>query len=323
MRARPVIFIGVLLCGSTCCGAGAMAAERFPSRPIRIVTAEAGGGVDLASRLVAQELAANFGQPVIVDNRGGNAIIPGELVAKAQPDGHTLLFYSSTIWLLQYLQTNVPWDPLRDFAPVTLAISSPNVVVVPTSSPANSIRELIALAKQKPGELNFGTSGTGSSSHLAAELLKAMAGINIVRVAYKGLGPAMNDLISGQLQLMIPGASTAMPHVKSGRLKGLAVTSAQPSLLAPGLPTVAASGLPGYESASINAFFAPGKTPPPIVMRLNQEIVRALQKPEIKARLFALGIDTIGNSPQELAAVMKSNMAQMGKVIMDAGIRAK
>jgi tripartite-type tricarboxylate transporter receptor subunit TctC len=299
--------------------AAASAAE-FPARPLRLVTAEAGGGVDFAARVIAAELSPRLGQQVIVDNRGGNAAIPAELVAKARPDGHTLLFYSSTIWLLPFIQKGVSWDPVRDFAPVTLAVSSPNILALYPGIPVDTVRDLISYAKSRPGSLNFGTSGTGSSSHLAAELFKAMAGIDIVRVAYKGLGPAMSALISGELQLIFANASAVMPHVKAGRVKGLAVTSGQPSALAPGLPTVSASGLPGYESASINGIFAPAKTPTPIIDRLNREIVAVLSRPDVKERFLAAGVETVGNSPQDFAAKIRKDMAELGKVLRNSAI---
>jgi tripartite-type tricarboxylate transporter receptor subunit TctC len=215
----------------------------------------------------------------------------------------------------------VSWDPLRDFAPITAAASAPNIIVVPPWLVANSVRELIALAKARPGELNYGSGGSGSTPHLAAELFKAMAGVNIMRIPYKGTGPAFIDLMAGRLHVMFPSATSAAPNIKSGKVRALAVGSVEPSELAPGVPTVAASGLPGYESVSIFGVFAPAKTPEAIIKRLNMDIVRFLRSAEAKERFFSAGTEIIGSSPEQLAATMKSEMTRLGKVIKDAAIR--
>ncbi len=298
--------------------AGTVCAQNYPAKTVRIVTPEVGGGGDFVARLIAQGLALSFHQSVIVDNRGG--MMPIITVANALPDGYTILLYMGTLWTTPLLQT-VPYDPVRDFAPITLAVSSPNVLVITPSLAAGSVAELIALAKAKPGQLNYGSGATGAAPHLAAELFKAMAGLDIVRVPYKGTGPAINGLMGGETQLMFPNAAAVASHVRTGRLKALAVTTAGPSLLVPGLPTVAAT-LPGYESASILAMFAPARTPPAIVTHLNREIVNFLNKADVKERLFNSGVEAVAGSPEELAAVMKSEMARLGKVIRDAGIRA-
>jgi tripartite-type tricarboxylate transporter receptor subunit TctC len=298
---------------------GPAAGQNYPERPIRVVTSGSGGGLDLAARLIGPSLSANLGQPVVVDNRA-SGMIPGEIVSKAQPDGHTLLFFGSTFWIGPLLQ-KAPYDPVRDFAPISLTNRAPNVLSVHPALPAASVKELIALAKAKPGELNFGTSGTGAPNHLAAELFKSMAGIHIVRIAYKGSGGALNGLLAREIQIMFVPAATAAPHLKSGRLRALAVTSAEPSPLAPNLPTIAASGLPGYESVSLYALFAPAKTPPAIIGRLNQEVVRALNQQDVRGRLFASGLESVGGTPGELAATLKSEMARMGKLIRAARLR--
>ena len=243
-------------------------------------------------------------------------------MSRASPDGYTLLVYSGTLWI-QPLLEKTPYDVARDFAPITLLTSAPNLVVVHPSLPVRSIKELIALAKARPGELNYGSSASGSSTHVAAELFKAMADVNIVRVPYKAAGQAINDLIGGQVQLMFGVVGSVAPHVKSGRLRALAVTTAQPTALVPGMPTVAASGLPGYESRSMIAMFAPAETPAPIVNRLNQEIVRVLNTTEVKEKLFKIGVEAVGSSPYELAAAMKSETARLDKVIKNAGIRSE
>ena len=301
--------------------AGAACAQNFPSKPIRIVTSVTGGSLDLAARLIAPKLAEHLGQQAIVDNRGG--VLSMELVAKAPADGYTLLLASASLWLSQFLRDNVAWDALRDYAPISLLATSPNIIVVHPSLPVRSVRELIALAIAKPGELNYSTGQAGASAHLAGELFKVMAGVNIQRVAYKGQGPAMLALITGEAQLSFPNAASATPFIKAGRIKGLAVTTAQPSALAPGLPTAAASGLPGYESRAILGMFAPARTPPPIIDQLHQEIARALNSADVKQRLFDSGSEAIAGSPAEMTAAMKSEMATTGKLIKDVGIRAE
>ena len=297
---------------------GTAHAQPYPNKPVRIVTTEPGSGNDLVARLIVPWLSASLGQPVVVDNRG---ILAGEIVAKATPDAYTLLSYGSPLWLAPFMRERVPYDPVKDFAPITLAASSPNVLIVHPSLPVNSVRELIAAARARPGELNYSSSSTGATPHLAAELFKAMAGVNIVRVPYKGSGAALTALIGGQVHVMFPNAGAVTPYLKSGRLRALAVTTNEPSALVPGLPTLAASGLPGYESVSPFGIFAPAGTPPALVHRLNQEIVGALRKPEVIERLFNTGTESVASSPEQLAATIKSEMAKWGKVIRDAGIR--
>lgn len=302
--------------------AGNAYAQTFPSKPIRLITAEAGGGVDLISRLIAQGAGANLNQQILVDNRGGaGGAIAGEAVARASADGYTLLLYGSAIWLAPFLRGNVPYDPVRDFSSITLAARAPNIIVIHPSLPARSVRELIALARTRPGELNYASASAGSSSHLAPELFKSLAGVNIVRIAYKGTGPALGDVLNGQVHMMIPNAASVAPQVKSGKLRGLAVTSPLPSALFPGLPTVAASGLPGFESGTIAGMFAPAKTASSVISRLNQEIVRALSQPDLKERLFTAGAEAVGSTPEQLSATVLSEMTRFGKIIRDAGIR--
>ncbi|HEU0290384.1 MAG TPA: tripartite tricarboxylate transporter substrate binding protein [Burkholderiales bacterium] len=305
-------------------GAGAAYGQNYPRKPIRLVTAEPGGGNDFSARLIVQGLGGSLGQPMIVDNRGGaGGVIAADIVAKAQPDGYTLLLYANNIWIIPLLTSNAPFDVIRDFAPITWAAKSPNIMVVHPAVPVKSVEELIARAKARPGELNYGSGGNGSSTHLAAELFKSMAGVNIVRVPFKGNSPALNAMFAGEVHLMIVTAGTVAPHLKSGRLRALAVTSAQPSPLAPGLPTMAASGLPGYESIQIYGVFAPRKTDNAIVKRLNEEIVRVLERAEVKEKFLASGVEPVGSTPQLLASTIKSEIARMGKVIKDAGIRGE
>ena len=301
-------------------GAGVVSGQDYPNRPIRILTQPPGGGTDFASRLIAPGLAAGLNQQVIVDNRAG--VIAIETAAKAPADGYTLLLYSNGMWLLPFLRDNVPWDPERDFSPITLATRSPNILVVHPSLPVKSVKELIALAKARPAELNYSSAGASSMNHLAAELFKAMAGADMVHVPYKGGGPALGAAVGGEVSVLFAAASPASPHVKSGRLRALAVTSAAPSALFPGLPTVAASGLPGYEATLILGIFAPAKSSAAIINRLNREIVRVLDLPDVKERFLNAGVEAVGSSPGELAAAIKADMARWGKVIKDAGIKA-
>ncbi len=300
---------------------GLVQGQNYPSKPVRIVAPGIGGLTDIVGRIVAVELTKSLGQPVIIDNRGGNEVIPGDIVAKAPPDGYTLLFYGSSVWLAPYMRERLPWDPIKDFAPVMAVVSYPNLLVVRPAMPAKTVKELIALAKAKPGELNFATTGTGNASHLASELFKSMAGVNITRINYANPGPAFNDVIAGQVQLMFATAGSVIPFVKSGRLIGLGMSSAQRSKLMPEVPTIAEAGLPGYESIATNGLFAPAGTPSLVINRLNEEIVRVLNKPDVREKLFNVATEVVGNSPQQFAQHIKSEMARMGKVIKDAGIR--
>ncbi len=297
-------------------------AQTYPNKPIRMVTSSAGASTDFTARLIAQSLTGELGQQVVVDNRGGSVSTSVGIVAKAPPDGYTVLIYAGSLWIAPMLQ-QVPYDPIKDFSPITLAASSPYILVVHPTVLVTSVKELIALAKAKPGELNYGSSGLGTANHLAAELFNAMAGVNVVHVPYKGAGPAINALIGGQLQVMFPSAGSVTSHIKSGRLRALGVTSAEPSALAPGLPTVAASGVPGYESVLMIGVFSPSGVPAALINRLNQEIVKALRKSDIRERLFNAGVEAVGGTPAQLAASVKSEMARLSKVIKDAGIRAE
>ncbi len=316
LRRRPVIRI--LSVGMMVFAAVAVSGQSYPEKPIRVYSPQIGTSPDIVLRVIAEAVTGSLGQRMIVDSRG---IIGVEMAAQAPPDGYTLLHYSNVLWIMPLLRDNVSWDPVRDFSPITLAASTPNLVVVHPSLPVRSIKELIALAKARPGELNYGSSSTGASNHVAAELFKAMAGVNIMRISYKGGAQAAGDLVAGQLHLMFSPAGTATPHVKSGRLRALAVTSVEPSALAPGLPTVAASGLPGYESRSLSGLFAPARTPAAIIKRLNQEVVRALNRADVKDKLFNAGMEAVASSPEEFAATIKSEMTRMDKVFKSASIR--
>ncbi len=305
-------------------GASVACAQNFPSKPMRIYTAEAGGGADVVARLIAQGLTASLGHPVIVENQGAaSGIVAAQTVAKASADGYTLLFFGSGIWLLPFLRDNVPYDPVRDFSAVTLADRSPTVLVVTPTLPAKSVAELIALAKAKPGDLNYASGSTGAAPHLAAELFNSLAGVKIVRVNYKGTGPALNDLIAGQVQLMFTTTGTGLAQVKSGRLRALAVTSLEPSVLAPGLPTMAASGVPGYEAESTHGLLAPANTPAAILDLLNRETVRVLNRADVREKLLNAGVEALGSTSAAFAASIRADMSKWGKLIKDVGIRAE
>ena len=320
MRLESLAFF-VLLFGTFVAGARTASGQNYPDKPIRLITAGAGGGVDFSARLIAQGVSASLGQQVIVDNRGGSPIIPAQLVSKAPPDGYTLIFYSNGLWLLPLIQKNVPYDPARDFAPITMATSSPNILVVHPSLPVTSVKNLIAIAKARPGELNYGASPVGSAIHLSAELFNSKAGIKTTLIPYKGVADALSALMSGEVQLMFPAAGSAMPLLKSGRLRALAVTSKLPSALAPGLPTMEAAGLPGFDVGVAYGIFAPVGTPEVIISRLNQAIVQALKPAEARQKLLSAGLEVVGSSPEQFLDAIKTEILIMGKVIRDAGIR--
>lgn len=296
-------------------------AQEFPSKTLRLITASPGGGTDFAARLIATRLSPALGQQVVVENRGGSGIVAGEQLAKAPADGHTLLLYGSGIWLLPFMRDRMPFDPVKDFAPVSITNSSPNALVVHPSLPVKSVKDLIALAKTRPGQLNFASIGSGTSSRIAAELFKSMAGINMVNVPFNGNAMAQSAVLSGEVHMTFGTITSSLPYAKAGRLRLLAVTSAMPSPLAPGVPTVAATGLPGFESASTNAMFVPARTPASVITRLNQEVVRILALPDVKEQFFNVGLQIVASTPEQQAAAMQSEMQRLGKVLRDAGIR--
>ena len=270
----------MLLAGVLFSGGDALFAQPNSAKPIRIVTGRAGGGGDFGARLIAPGLSDALGQSVIVENRS-NSVIGAEVTAKAAPDGSTMFLAGNNFWIGPLLQ-KMPYDVDGDFLPVTLLARAPNILVVHPSLPVSSVKGLIALARARPGEINYASGPTGVPNHIAAEMLKSMARVNIVRVPYTGAAPAISNLLGGETHLMFANAPPALPHMKSGRLRALAVTTAKPTVLAPGLPTIAESGLPGYESVSDDAIFVPARTPATIISRLNQEIVKILNLPDLK-----------------------------------------
>jgi tripartite-type tricarboxylate transporter receptor subunit TctC len=299
---------------------GTAEAQDYPNRVIRLVTSEAGGGSDLAARILTPLLSANLGQPVVVENRGGG-VIAGEVVAKAPPDGHTLLVYGNTFWLLPLMRASVSYDPVRDFQPVSLMAMTPSVLVIHPSMPVQSVSGLIALAKAKPGVLNYSSAAPGTTSQLGAELFKAMTGVNIVRLGFKGAPSAMNALLTGEAHLMFAIVAPAVANAKAGRVRALAVTSPGRTALAPGLATMAESGLPGFEVTFTPGLFAPAGTPTAIVERLHREITRLIERPEIREKYLSVGMEALGQSPEIFAAAIKREIAVIGKVVKSAGIR--
>lgn len=314
------IFEGVLLF-LLALAAGPVVGQSYPNKAVRIVTSGVGGSGDFTSRLVAQGLSAVLGQQVIVENRAAGGA-SGVIVAGAPPDGYTLLLNGGSLWIGTLIE-KTPYDVVKDFAPISLINRQPNVLVVNASVPAKSVQELIALAKAQPGKLNYSTGALGSASHLSAELFKYMAKVNIVRISYKSAGLRVTALLSNEVQMEFSSPNSGAQHIKSGKLRALAVTTAQPSALVPGVPTVAASGLPGYESAGLYGFFAPATTPAAIIDRLSRETAAVVRKEDVREKFFSASMEAVGSSPKELADTIKSEMSRLGKVIKEAGIKAE
>jgi len=301
----------------------ALAAEpAFPSKPVRLVIGFApGGGTDTTARALSTKLTASLGQQVIVDNRPGHSgTIAADIVTKATPDGHTVLLGTIALAINPSLTAKMPFDTLKDLLPVTRAADSTNILVVHPTVAAKSVKELIALAKVKP--LNGGSSGIGGTGHLAVELFNLQAGTKIAHIAYKGGGPAIIDLLAGNIQLIFATAASSIGHIKTGKIRALAVTTAKRSALVPDLPTVAEAGLPGFEANNWNGFLVPAKTPRPIINRLNKDITAALSLPDIKDFLFKQGLDAAPSTPEDFGAYVKSEMEKWAKVIKAAGVKA-
>ena len=298
-------------------------AQAYPSKPIRLVVPyAAGGGTDFVGRAIADKLSAAFGQAIVVDNRAGaNGVIGSEIVAKAVADGYTLLIGAAgTLVVAPHLGT-LPFDPQKDLAPVTNLATSPFLVAVNPMVAADTIAELIALAKASPGKLSFGSSGTGGAPHLATELFKSLAGVAMLHVPYKGLSPALTDLLGGQIQVLFIDIGLAIPYVKSGKIKALAVTGTSRSNVLPEVPTVAESGVPGYDGRTWYGLFAPAGTPAAIIEKLTAEAVKALASADLKAKFTTQGLDSAGGTPQQFATFIRDESRKWAKVIKDANIK--
>lgn len=327
MRRSIGLALPLLLALASMLGCANAIAQSYPSRPIRfVVPYPPGGSVDIAARAVGQKLSEAWGQPVVVDNRagaGGN--IGADLVAKSPADGYTLLMGAvATHAINPTLYGKIPYDPVKDFAPVALVVQVPNILVVNPAVPANTVKELIELARAKPGTLNFGSGSTGSTGHLAGELFNTMAGVKMVHIPYKGAAPAMADLLSGQVQLMFDNLANALPTIKAGRLRALAVTTLARSPFMPDLPTIAESGLTGFDLTTWFGVMVPAGTPPDIVAKLNAEIVRALNTKDMRERLEKMGAEPpTNNTPEHFAAFMRVEAAKYAKVVRESGAKVE
>lgn len=325
MKARALVgWLAIGGCAALLLAASAVAhAQGYPSRPVRlIVPTSPGGGTDISARMLAPKLSEYLGQQIVVDNRpGASTMIGVELVARAVPDGYTLLMGISSLAIAPYIQTKVPYDAVKDFAPVSQVVVLPNLMVSHPSLPARAVKELVAFARTRPGQINFAAGSVGSNPHLAMELFLSMTGLKMVHVPYKGQGPALIDLMAGHVSLSMANMLSALPHVKNGRLRAIGVTGAKRASIAPDVPTIAEAGVPGYEVVQWFGILAPAHTPRDIIIRLHASIVRAVQDPAIRERFSSDGADTIGSTPEEFAAVIRADLGKWSKVIKDAGIR--
>jgi tripartite-type tricarboxylate transporter receptor subunit TctC len=302
--------------------AGTALAQTYPVKPVRIIVpSSAGGGTDIIARVLAPELSKRLGQQVVVDNRpGAGTMIGMEIAAHSPADGYTLLMGLSTLAINSALYKKVPYDPMSDFAPITLATTSASILVVHPSLPVKTLKELIAFARARPGQLNYASAGTGTYPHMTYELFLSMAKVKMVHIPYKGTGPAMVDMIAGQVASMAATVITGMPHIRSGRLRPLGITSLKRSAVAPDIPTVSEAGLPGFESLQWYGLLAPANTPKDIVNRLNKEMVQILQLPDIRKRFAMDAVDTVGNTPEEFARHIRAELDKWEKVAREAGI---
>jgi tripartite-type tricarboxylate transporter receptor subunit TctC len=304
--------------------AAAHAQSAYPHRPIRMIMPFApGGSADNLGRILQPAMADALGQQVVIDNRpGASSIIGTDIVAKAVPDGYTMLMVTTTHTVTPSLNSKLPFHPLKDFAGISLVVSQPNILAVHPSVPAKSVKELVALAKAKPGALNFASGGNGSSPHLSGELLNLVAGIKLVHIPYKGSGPGVSDLLGGHVQMMFAGPLAFEQHIKAGRLRALATADKRRSALLPDVPTMAEAGFPGVETGTWYALLAPARTPRAVVDTLYAAVAKVLQQPDIKARMAAQGVDIVGSKPQELDRFMQEEIAKWAKLVKAANIKA-
>jgi tripartite-type tricarboxylate transporter receptor subunit TctC len=317
-------FAGMTMFAAVMCASSAFA-QTYPSKPIRIVVPYPPGGFnDTLGRTLAAKFTEAWGQPAVVENKpGANTVIGTDYVAKAAPDGYTLLIVAFPFAVTPSLLKSMPYDTVKDFAPVAWAAVSPNVLVVNPSLPVKSVAELVALAKAKPNSLSYASTGNGSSNHISMELFKSLAGVEIVHIPYKGSGPAVTDLLGGQVQLMFDNAPNVMPQVKAGKLRALGMSSAKRSAFAPDIPTVAESGVPGYEVAVWFGLVAPAGTPREIIQKLNAEVLRILAMPDVRERFVSQGVEPVGSTPEQFGEHIRSQMAKWSKVVQDAGVKAE
>lgn len=326
-KSRGRTVLGIAFAMIACWTGGAMAqSQEYPNKPIRfIVGFPPGGSTDLAARLIAPRLAERLGQPVIIDNRsgaGGNLAV--DAIAKSAPDGYTIGFgVAGSLTINVTLQPKLPFDPVTDLTPITMAVNNPLILVSNVSFPAKDVRELIAFAKSKPGPITYGSGGTGTSMHLAGELLKQTAGLNLVHVPYKGTSPAVNDVAGGHLPLAIVDVASTLQFIKTGRLHALGVTGAKRTEMASDIPTISESGAQGFQVPSWFGIIGPARLPQKIVTRLNAELRAILESPDIRERFFAIGLEPAPTSPEEFGNIIKSEISRWAKVIKDAGIQVE
>jgi tripartite-type tricarboxylate transporter receptor subunit TctC len=300
------------------------AAQPYPSKPIKLILPfPPGGGTDILGRVIAEKLGASLGQPVVVENRGGaGGNVGAEAAARSAPDGYTIVLVAPSLAISPTLYSKLNYDPLKDFAPIALVASVPNVMITHPSVPANNLQEFIALAKSKPGGMNFGSGGSGTSNHLAGELLNLTAGIKLVHVPYKGVNLAMNGVLAGEVHLAFIGIPVPAPHIKAGRLRALAVLARERSPILPDVPTAAEAGLGNFDVTTWYGILAPAGTPRPIVLRLNAELVKVMRDAEMKERLATMATDPLTSTPEEFGAYIQAEIAKWGDVIRKAGLRA-
>ena len=323
MRAFSSLF-STALCGFALTAVAAdVPAQTYPTRPIRLIVSFApGGGVDLVARLVGQKLSEAWGQQVVIDNRpgaGGN--LSAELAAKAPPDGYTLYLCSASFVVNASLYRNLPYDPIKDFAPITQIVAVQNVLVAHPSLPAKNVKELIALARRAPGQINYASTGSGSSGHLTMEMFRSMAGIELIHVPYKAIGQTTADLLSGQISLWFPTMPSVLPHIKAGKIIALAVAGAKRSAALPAVPTVAESGLRGFEASTWYPVLAPAATPQPVIDKLNAQLVAILRSADVQDRLAGQGMEPIGSTPAQLADHIKTELVKWEKVVKISGAK--
>ena len=320
---KNAAIVGAMIVSTGVCVPLANAADNFPARPVRmIIPYAAGGGADIVGRMIAQKVGERWGQQVVVDNRAGASGNIGTAIAASAPgDGYTLLLIGPNHTVNVSLYSKLAFDPIKDFAPISLVTSAPYLLVVNPSTPINSVNDLIALAKARPGKILYGSAGNGTAGHLGMELIKSMAGIDMVHVAYKGSPPVLTDLMAGRVSVAFDNVLSAAPHVKAGKLRAIAVSTSKRSSAVADVPTVAESGLNGFEASVWQGILAPAGTPKPILDALNSAIVNALTQPDMKQRIAQYGADVIASTPQEFATFMKADLVKWAKVVKDSGAR--